>query len=196
MSAIIRTVVDADERRSLLPELARLRIAVFREWPYLYDGSEAYEAAYLEEFMAEAGSVLIVAEVDGQVVGAATASPMSGQKAAFRKPFAARGMDVERLCYFCESVLLADYRGLGIGHGFFDAREQAARQAGATATCFCAVVRPHDHPLRPSSPRDLHSFWRARGYAPVDGLTCTFHWKDVDQAEETSHNMQFWIRPL
>ena len=31
----------------VLDDLARLRIAVFRDWPYLYDGDVAYERDYL-----------------------------------------------------------------------------------------------------------------------------------------------------
>lgn len=30
-----------------LDDVARLRIAVFRDWPYLYDGTLEYERAYL-----------------------------------------------------------------------------------------------------------------------------------------------------
>ncbi|MGE4430087.1 MAG: N-acetyltransferase family protein [Sphingobium sp.] len=193
---IIRPLTDAQDRRAALPALARLRLSVFRDWPYLYEGTEAYEARYLEEYMAEPGSVLVTAQVDGVIVGAATASPLSGQKADFQAPFLASGLDIGRLFYFGESVLLPAFRGLGIGHGFFDAREEAARQAGASHACFCAVIREADHPLRPENARDLHPFWQARGYAPLEGAVTTFAWKDVDQAEETAHPMQFWMRAL
>ncbi|MGD9809803.1 MAG: GNAT family N-acetyltransferase [Sphingobium sp.] len=196
MKAVVRELTDPGERRAALPHLAALRIAVFREWPYLYDGTEDYEAAYLAEFMAEAESVLVVAEVEGRTVGAATASPLSGQKAEFQAPFRARGMDAGHICYFGESVLLPDYRGQGIGHAFFDAREAAARRAGAGIAAFCAVVRPDGHPLRPPAARDLHPFWCTRGYEPAEGLTCTFDWKDVDHSDETPHLMQFWLKRL
>ncbi len=36
----------------VLPALARLRITVFRDFPYLYDGDAAYEARYLADFAA------------------------------------------------------------------------------------------------------------------------------------------------
>jgi hypothetical protein len=32
-----------------LPDIARLRIEVFREYPYLYDGDRAYEERYLRD---------------------------------------------------------------------------------------------------------------------------------------------------
>ena len=36
-------------------QVAALRITVFREWPYLYDGSVDYEARYLSAFAASDG---------------------------------------------------------------------------------------------------------------------------------------------
>ena len=37
------TPVSGDAILSWLDALARLRIQVFRDWPYLYDGTEEYE---------------------------------------------------------------------------------------------------------------------------------------------------------
>lgn len=196
MKPHIRALETRQEREAVLPVLAELRIRIFREWPYLYDGSAEYEAGYLAEFMAEPGSVLVVAQLDEKIIGAATASPMAGQKDAFKAPFIERGMDISEIFYFGESVLLPEYRGMGVGHSFFDEREAAARRAGAGIACFCAVMRPEDHPLRPAGARDLHPFWRARGYTPVEGLIGTFDWRDVGESEETPHPMQFWMHDL
>jgi GNAT superfamily N-acetyltransferase len=196
MTVSVRSLTNQTERRAAIPALSALRIEVFRDWPYLYDGSAEYEAEYLAEFIGEASSVLVIAEDDGAIIGAATASPMTGQKREFQAPLINGGIDVERLFYFGESVLLSGYRGHGIGHKFFDAREQAARAAGANATAFCAVVRPDNHPLKPQEPRDLHPFWRARGYQPIDGLTGILGWKELDQPGESEHQMQFWMRSL
>lgn len=197
MSAlIVETLTDHAARASALEDLARLRIAVFREWPYLYDGSADYERRYLTHFLGSEGAVLVVARAGETIVGVATASPMSGQDEASRLAFSARGYDATQLFYFGESVLLPAYRGRGIGHAFFDAREAAAREAGAQASCFCAVMRPADHPLRPADARDLAPFWRSRGYAPAQDVIAHYDWTDIDRADETSHPMQFWHRML
>lgn len=177
-----------------LDDLARLRCEVFSEYPYLYDGDMAYEREYLAEYAAEPGSVLIAA-IDGDaIVGAATASPMSGQKTEFREPFENRGIDTSRLFYFGESVLQPTFRGQGIGHAFFDHREAAAREASAAACCFAAVIRPDDHPARPPDYRPLDPFWRKRGYAPVEGLITELDWKEHGEAEESPKPMQYWLR--
>jgi GNAT superfamily N-acetyltransferase len=192
----VSTLQDRDARKAALGDLARLRIAVFRDWPYLYEGSLDYERDYLAGFESEHGSVLVVAHDGGAIVGMATASPMAAQKPAMRDPMIVAGHDPAALFYFGESVLLPGYRGQGIGHAFFDHREAAARQAGATSACFCAVIRPPDHPLRPAHARDLAPFWHARGYAPVEGALAEFDWQDIDQQHETAHPMQFWARSL
>lgn len=179
-----------------LDDLARLRIAVFAAFPYLYDGDAAYERRYLAEFTSAPDAVLVAARVDGRIVGAATASPLAAQDDYIQAPFTAQGIDAGGVFYFGESVLLPEYRGQGIGHAFFDAREAAARAWGARFASFCAVVRAHDHPARPTGHVPLEAFWTRRGYAPVPGLTGSFPWKEYGDAEESDHIMQYWMRAL
>jgi GNAT superfamily N-acetyltransferase len=180
-----------------LPAVARLRIAVFRDWPYLYDGTLDYEQQYLAKFAAAYGAVIVTA-TDGQdIVGCATAAPLAAVEPEFAAPLAARGYDIARVFYCGESVLLPAWRGQGIGHAFFEAREAQARTLGGFAhVTFCAVVRPRDHPLRPGNYVPLDDFWARRGYAKVDGLLGSFSWKDIDQPGETEKPMQYWMKAL
>jgi GNAT superfamily N-acetyltransferase len=196
MTVKVRSLIDPEERLAAIRALSDLRIGVFRRWPYLYNGTAEYEADYLAEFIREPGSVLVVARDAGIIIGAATASPLAGQKPEIRDPFRGKGLPIAQIFYFGESVLLPAFQGQGIGHRFFDAREAAARAAGAVQTSFCAVIRPDDHPMRPGAPRDLHPFWRARGYAPVEGLNGTLAWRDLGDDFESPHPMQFWMRDL
>ena len=179
-----------------LPEVARLRIEVFRAWPYLYDGDAAYEEAYLQPYR-ESDAAILVGAFDGErLVGAATGTPMEDHAADFAAAFAGQGVALEDVFYCAESVLLPGYRGRGIGHAFFDAREDHARALGRSYCAFCGVVRPEDHPLRPEGYRPLDPFWRKRGYAPLPGAVAEFSWKDIDQPAETTHALQFWMRRL
>ena len=41
--------LTGDEMPAALPALARLRISEFLDWPYLYNGTLAYEENYLKE---------------------------------------------------------------------------------------------------------------------------------------------------
>lgn len=179
-----------------LRALAILRMTVFRGWPYLYDGSLDYETGYLAEFLSDDAAVLVAARVGDIPVGMATASPMATQPDAITAPFLAAGVDTGSLFYFGESVLLAQFRGLGVGHRFFDVREAAARAAGADSATFCAIVREPGHPSEPENNRDLTPFWERRGYCVAPGFATTMRWKEVGQREESDHPMRFWIKRL
>lgn len=180
-----------------LEDLARLRIAVFRDFPYLYDGDADYERGYLATYARNPGSVFVLALDGDAVVGAATGLPMAGEPETVRGPWLQAGVDPASVFYFGESVLLPRWRGQGIGHAFFDAREAHARALGGfSLTCFCAVERPADHPLRPPGWRQLDGFWSARGYARQPQLACTMRWREVGQAAESDHRLVFWSRPL
>lgn len=195
MTIRIAPLTGAD-LQAALPDLAKLRIAVFAAWPYLYAGSEAYEREYLAEFTAAPDAVLVAALDGDRIVGAATGSPLIAQDGYIRAAFGSAGIDLSGVFYFGESVLLPEYRGQGIGHAFFDHREAAARAWGASHASFCAVVRPADHPARPASYVPLDAFWTRRGYAPVPGMIGTFHWQDHGEAEESGKPMQYWLRAL
>lgn len=177
--------------------MARLRIEVFRAFPYLYDGSLAYEQTYLDKFAATAGSVIVAAYDGNEIIGCATAAPLLGHEAEFAEPFLKAGYDAKRIYYFGESVLRASYRGRGIGHAFFDHREAAARKVdGVTHTAFCGVIRPADHPARPADYSPLDAFWMKRGYARVPELVAHYAWTDVGDDAKSSKPMQFWMRAL
>lgn len=178
-----------------IPDLARLRIAVFREYPYLYDGSEDYEAGYLRTYTAS-GEAMAVLALDGEaVVGASTGIPLAAETEAFKDPFAALGIDPATVFYCGESVLLPAWRGHGLYRRFFAAREAWARARPGTAwIAFCGVVRPADHPLCPAGWEPLDAVWRHFGYVPEPRLTTTYDWKDIDQPGSSAHPMQFWLK--
>lgn len=190
------TVVTGEAMNDVLPALAALRIDVFRDFPYLYDGDLAYEQDYLAGFAQAADAVIVVAEAGGEIVGCATGSGLDGQHDAFAEPLRAAGLRLEGLFYCGESVLRAEHRGQGLGHAFFDGREAHARACGYDRACFCAVDRPADHPLRPADYRPLDPFWTKRGYQRLEGLVCRFDWRDVDKLESDEKPMRYWMRDL
>ena len=124
-----------------LDDVARLRIAVFREYPYLYDGDLAYERRYLQSYRDNPSAIVVGAFDDGRLVGASTGTALKGHDPAFVGPVAGAGLDISRVFYCAESVLLAEYRGRGAGHAFFDMREARALASGHDISVFCAVIR-------------------------------------------------------
>lgn len=191
------SVLSADAIGAALDDLARLRIAVFAAWPYLYQGDAAYEAGYLARFAASEGAVIVAAhDGGGRMVGAATAAPLADHAAEFAAPFARAGLDPRAFFYLAESVLLPDYRGQGAGRRFFEMRETAARAQGFSRTVFASVKRPDDHPARPADYLPLDAFWRRLGYLPFEGLTAEFSWRDIGEARESVKPLQVWGKAL
>jgi GNAT superfamily N-acetyltransferase len=179
-----------------LPDAARLRIAVFRAYPYLYEGDAAYEERYLQVYRDSADAILVGAYDGARLIGAATGAPMEDHADDFGAAFAKSGIALERIFYCAESVLLPAYRGQGIGHRFFDLREAQARELGRDYAAFCSVVRPKDHPARPDGYQPLDVFWRKRGYAPLAGAIATFNWREIGADSESAHDLQVWMRAL
>lgn len=177
-------------------DLARLRITVFRDFPYLYDGDLAYERTYLATYAKSEGSVFVLALDEGRVVGASTGIPMAAETDEVKAPFLSAGRDPADFFYFGESVLLPEYRGRGIGVRFFEGREAQARSLGLSFCTFCAVERPAGHPRRPADYVPLNAFWQKRGYRHHPELRTTFAWRDLDETEESAKPLSFWIRDL
>ncbi len=189
-------VLEGSSVAPLIPELARLRMAVFREWPYLYEGSLEYEMHYLAKFLELPESTLVVVRDGERVVGASTALPLAQAEAEFQAPFVQAGLDPTGWYYFGESVLEPAYRGRGLGVTFFHQREARARALGYRQVTFCAVERPAEHPLRPADYVPLDAFWQRRGFTKRPDLVCAFRWRDLGQTQETPKPMVFWVKQL
>lgn len=189
--------LSGEALNQFIPELAKLRIQVFRDFPYLYDGDPDYEARYLQTYIEAPDSVIVLAFDGDKVVGASTGIPLKYETDEVKAPFIKAGIDVDSVFYCGESVLLSQYRGQGAGVAFFDHREQHARELGGYKySCFCGVQRPDDHPRRPAGFRPLDNFWRKRGYEKHPELHTTFSWKELDEEHESPKPMTFWMKKL
>jgi GNAT superfamily N-acetyltransferase len=189
--------LSGDKLTQYIPELARLRIEVFRDFPYLYDGDLDYEERYLQTYIQAPNSVIVLAFDSDKVVGASTGIPLQYETDEVKKPFIDAGYDVNKIFYCGESVLLSRYRGQGAGVAFFEHREAHAREIGGFEySCFCGVQRPEEHPRRPAGYQPLDNFWRKRGYEKHPELTTAFSWKELDEDEESPKPMTFWMKKL
>jgi len=194
MTLVIRAF-RGPEIAAMVDPFARLRIAVFRDWPYLYDGDLDYERRYLADYAAS--DSLLVAAFDGdRLVGGSTGLPLSDHAEVAADLATALPTDIKNVYYCAESVLLSGFRGKGVYRRFFDLRETHARSLNCTYATFCAVIRRTDHPQRPTDAQALDPVWRRYGYAPLPGVTTTIAWRDIGAAAQTDKPLQVWIKPL
>ena len=184
----IATVVEA---------LGALRIAVFHDYPYLYEGSLHYEKDYLQIYVQSERAFLFSVFDNGKMVGATTCIPLADEAAEVRKPFEDAGFDISTIFYFGESILLPEYRGLGLGHRFFDEREAHARSFGNfKLICFCSVERGDNHPAKPANYRPNDAFWLKRGYVKEPSLQSIMEWPDIGETSSSAKKMIFWTKTL
>ena len=178
-----------------LDAIAALRIRVFREWPYLYEGSLDYERRYLSVYSQCPDSLAILVYAGDALVAVSTALPLGAAEAEMQAPFLAAGLACEDYLYFGESLVLRDYRGQGIGGEFFTRRENHARALGLPRCCFCAVQRAAEDPRQPADYRGNEVFWQRRGYQ-LSELYCEYPWPDIGESRDSNKTLRFWRRDL
>lgn len=180
---------------SFANDFAKIRITVFRDFPYLYEGSFEYELNYIQTY-ASCENALVFAVYDGdEMVGATTCVPLKDETFNIQKPFIDNGYDISSIFYFGESILLHPYRGQGLGNRFFDEREAFSRSFGNyKITAFCAVNRTENHSLKQKDYTPNDAFWTKRNYIKHPDLTCEMSWQDIEQQEETTKTLTFWLK--
>lgn len=180
-----------------LDRLGELRIRVFREFPYLYEGSLEHERDYLRTYMNTPQSlVVLVTRGAGELVGASTCLPLAQEETMFQEPFLREGHEISKICYFGESLLLPEFRGRGLGKEFFRLREAHARALGMTCCAFCAVNRPDHHPLRPPGYRPLDAFWKSQGFVKHPELQASLIWKEIGETEKSLKLLTYRLKQL
>lgn len=177
-----------------LEQLGQLRIQVFYDFPYLYEGTLEYEKKYLNTYVNNPQSFIVGLLSHDQWIGATTAIPLEAETAAVRAPFIRTRIPLASVFYLGESMLLPEFRGKGYGHLFFDERERFAIEQGYSTTAFCSVLRPEKHPLRPKNYRSNEAFWTKRGYTRRSDLRCQMSWLDRGDSQETIKELEFWIK--
>ncbi|AHM59654.1 hypothetical protein D770_06955 [Flammeovirgaceae bacterium 311] len=188
---------QGSEIKEVFDDLAALRIAVFRDYPYLYEGSVGYEKEYLQPYVQSVRSFLFAVYSEGKMVGATTCIPLRDETEEIRKPFEQAAYQLDSIFYFGESILLPHFRGMGLGHRFFDEREAHARSFGTyRKACFFSVERESNHPQKPVDYRPNDNFWEKRGYVKQPALHTTLSWPDIGQTVSTPKPLVCWMRDL
>ncbi len=181
---------------SVVHELGLLRIQVFKDYPYLYEGTLQYEEKYLELYENAPDAMLFAVWLGEEMIGATTCIPLKNESSEVQEPFKQAGLELDKIMYFGESILLSKYRGLGIGKRFFDKRENhTANCGGYNEMYFCGVERAENHPLKPENYKPLDLFWISRGYKPAN-LVSYFEWKDIDEESPSLKKMNYWKKAI
>ena len=179
-----------------LHSIARLSAEVFKEYPYLCDIDPEKEVIELHRYGEHEEAIAVLLFDGSEVVGAATGIPLKDDSNDLKAPFIARGMEVSSYYHFAEALLHKGFRGRGLGHHFYDIREDFARRCGYTYTCLFARDCEDITALQPKDYYPLEDFWRKKGYVHHRELQIKPLWPCSGDKEEKEHPCSFWIKRL
>ncbi len=188
--------LKGNEILPFIADLAKLRIEIFRNYPYLYEGDLEYENNYLTTYVSCPESIMILVLENDHIVGASTAIPLEFETAQCQKPFIDQGMNIQNIFYLGESVLLPEYRGRNIYRHFFHERELAATEYGCHATTFCAIERSPNDSRRPKNYVTLDKIWEHFGYKKYPELCAYYEWKEIGEKTISNKPLIFWLKNL
>src|SRR3990167_6780442 len=92
-------VIRGSGKTSYLEEMAKLRLEVFCQWPYLYDGDLEMERKYLKMYKDSADSFWILSKEGDKIIGGITGIPLKDAMGDIRKPFEEKGFEVSHRYY-------------------------------------------------------------------------------------------------
>lgn len=183
------------EIKAYIPGLAKLRLEVYRDFPYLYQGNLQEETSYLKKYASCKEAIAVIAFDGSEIVGVSLGIPLEYETDEVKKPFLDKKFQISSCYYFGESMLLGKYRGRGIGHHLFDEREAHVRTLGRfKKICFSCIKRPDDHPRKPNDYISLEDFWKKRGYTRHPELSAKMSWPDIHEKKPSEKPLIFWVK--
>lgn len=177
--------------------LAKLRMEVFRDYPYFEEPNLEHETHYLKKLATCKEAIGVLIFDNTTLVGASLGYPLNIEEPAILRPFKDRQLDIDSYFIFGDSALLQHYRGRGLGHHLYAARElHVQHYKKFKHICFCVPDCYESDPQRPKDYIPLNDFWRKRGYVHHPEMKCYLSWKQIDETHPSKKQMSFWIKEL
>ena len=192
-------IVTQENMKPLLPFVATLRINIFREHPYLYDGDFKEEMDDLEHCTQLSDNAIAVAYYKDTPVGFLYGLSLAAFTPHFENPvgdlFKEKNLDPATCYYFGDIIILPEHRGNHLSEKLFDTLETYAQKQGYKSASF--ITESHEaHPLKPANYKSLDPLWTALKYKKT-GLTSYGSWQ-THQPDGTikkqQHSADIWFK--
>ena len=185
-------ILRGSEIKHCIDRLGGFRIQIFREYPYLYDGSIEYERTYLRRYSMAPESLCLILEDALGIVGACTGIPLACEDSEFQNAFV--GENKEEVYYIGEVMLRADSRGKKLGSSLMSTALDLIDSNKFKKISLCTVDRGLNHPREPLSYSPPDYLWKKYGFEKSGNLMAYLDWKDVGQDVETRKPLNIWFR--
>jgi GNAT superfamily N-acetyltransferase len=184
--------VHGKDLEPYLNDVIRLRLEVFREYPYLYEGTEEEEYEYISDsYMQFPESLVVLLYEDHRIVGIATGKPLKKVKANIQSPLSQASYPIDDTFYLGELVLEKAYRGKMLGQQLYQSFENYVKKhTNYRLITFSEVERPPSDPLRPAGYISNENFWKAQEFVKHPEIRTLFRGKSSGMC--TKHNIQWF----
>jgi hypothetical protein len=174
-----------------IPTILRIRGEVSLEFPYLNFDNDEVQSNCLRDLSEDKNSVVILIFDGPQVVGVSAGFPLEKKEKNIRQPFLEKKYNLQEIFYLESSALLKKYHNRGIGHYFFDIRENHAKNLRYKKTCFYNVIPNENHHNYQSTNPFFEFHWKKRGYVEHKDLVV------VNKSDKSqNHNYYFWVKNI
>ncbi len=188
-------VLKGAQIKSIEQSFANLRIAIFREYPYLYEGDLATEKQYFDMF--GGNTICIIAKDASTVVGVIIGTPLQEIFDQFLKPLIEADISVEKMFYLADLLVLKSYRGKRIGHSLYELFEKEVQKTEQfTNILIREIFKSPDDPKKPSAYYSLDPFWDKRGFKKMEGISQQDQWKAIGDEDISLHTMVYRMKKL
>ena len=184
-------IIRGQEIEYHIDHLGSFRMEIFRDYPYLYDGSIEHERVYLSRYSRNPESFLIILQDARGIIGACTGTPLTGEDSEFQNAFA--GEDKDEIYYIGEVMLRADSRGQGLGSRLLSTALSLINLERFRIISLCTVDRGLNHPRRPGNYCPPDYLWTKYGFVKSNNLLAYLAWKDIGHEVETQKPMNIWL---
>ncbi len=187
-------LLQGEKIQDFIDEIARLRITIFREFPYLYDGNEAYEKEYLKKFAEISESLVVLSLDENKVIGAFTSLPMRFEQEGVKKEIPSDW--IKNAFYLSEIVLEKTYRRQGIGRTMFQMMlDKINTLQKYNRILFASIEREENHPFKPHDYISNDEIWIKQGFQKTP-YHSTISWKEINEETDSSKKLSIWQKEI
>lgn len=189
-------VFNGEEARKYWRQIASLRIEMFKEFPYLYEGAFEYEKEYLETYFKSKNSRILLAFDKEEVIGFSNNIPVFEELEEIQRAFQEQQINPEKYLYIGEVMIKPLYRGQGLLRKFLEYHENFAAKYAYDHLVFMTVKRPAHHPYKPENYRSLEPIWEHFGYHQHPDLDIRIRWKQIDSSQDEDNHLAVWCKSV
>lgn len=200
MGVTIEVYVGKDSL-DYIETISKLRIEIFKEYPYLYKGDLAYENNYMQGYTQDKRAMIVIAKVDGVLAGVSTGIPLISDSeivADAKKCFSQQDVEIGDYYYYGEVIVLPEFRGMSLTTKLYEAQNELVKSWGYKHVCILTVVREPDHPLKPNNYVSKDKMWEHLGFFRRK-LTVDYHWPTIQpdkSVQNVNNTLEFWAKDL